>query len=181
MPPFLQLVSPDAALRDSYCQLVAEFAERGEPLVPFVLGFERADFDALLARLADCSRGIGIPDGFVPHSTYWLVRNKMDVVGVSNVRHSLTPALRREGGNIGYSIRPSARGKGFGSEILRLSLGRARELGLADVLLTCGKPNVVSAKVIKRNGGVLESEEFLPNRGEIVQRYVIQSAVNRSA
>ena len=95
--------------------------------------------------------------------------------------NSLTPALRREGGNIGYSIRPSARGKGFGSEILRLSLGRARELGLADVLLTCGKPNVVSAKVIKRNGGVLESEEFLPNRGEIVQRYVIQSAVNRSA
>ena len=178
MLPSLELMLPSASFRDSYRSLVSEFVERGEKLVPFVLEFEHTDFDALLRKLADCSRGVGLPEGFVPHSTYWLVRQGTDVVGVSNIRHSLTPGLRREGGNIGYGVRPSARAKGFGTEILRQSLSRAYQIGLGKVLLTCGKANAGSVKVIIRNGGIFESEEYLPERGEIVQRYSIEIAPN---
>ena len=177
----LKLVTPVARLCDSYRKLVAEFVDRGEKLIPFVLGFDHADFDAMLARLADCSRGIGLPDGFVAHSTYWLVEDHERVVGVSNIRHALTPSLLREGGHIGYGIRPSARGRGLGREILRQSLSRAHDLDIGDVLVTCGQGNVASAKVILGNGGVLESEAFVPDRGEIVQRYWIRrEAVARS-
>jgi predicted acetyltransferase len=170
----LELVEPAHQYRVSYSSLVTELVESGEQFVPFTLRFEHSDFDALLARLHDCAQGVGLPRGFVPHSTYWLVRDRTEVVGVANIRHALTPALRREGGNIGYGIRPSARGCGMGNEILGLALVRARALGLWEVLLTCGKGNAVSAKVILRHGGVLESEEFLPDRGEIVQRYWIK-------
>ncbi|HJU21631.1 MAG TPA: GNAT family N-acetyltransferase [Casimicrobiaceae bacterium] len=176
MRPGIELVSPTGALRDSYVALVDEFVKGGEPLIPFVLRFEHDDFDALLARLDACSRGLGLPDGFVPHSTYWLVGDGARVVGVSNIRHTLTPALRREGGNIGYGIRPSARGRGHGREILRLSLLRARKLGLDEALLTCAKSNIASTRVIVGNGGVLIDEAYLPDRGEIVQRYVIRLA-----
>jgi predicted acetyltransferase len=69
---------------------------RGEPLIPFPIGFDLSDFGALLMRLDDCSRGVGIPEGFVAHSTFWLVRNGTEVVGVSSLRHSLTPMLLRE-------------------------------------------------------------------------------------
>jgi predicted acetyltransferase len=169
----VELVSPDRALCDSYRELVSEFIERREPLVPFVLQFDHRDCDAMLARFDDCSRGIGLPAGFVAHSTYWLIAADRQVIGVSNIRHSLTPALRREGGNIGYGVRPGARGRGHGVAILRLSLSRAAGLGLREVLLTCGKANVRSAKVIRANGGTLDSEEYLPERGEIVQRYHI--------
>lgn len=147
--------------------------ERGEKYVPFVLGFDHRDFDAMLARLTDCSRGVGLPDGFVPHSTFWLVEAGTGVVGVANIRHSLTPGLRSEGGNIGYGIRPSARGRGLGNALLRLALGHARNLGLEQVLLTCGKSNAASAKIIRNSGGVLQSEEYLHDRKEVVQRYVI--------
>jgi len=128
----------------------------------------------MLARLDGCSRGVGLPDGFVPHSTFWLVLDGARVVGVSNIRHALTPSLLREGGHIGYGIRPSMRGRRLGSEILRRSLHRTRELGIRDVLVTCGAANVASASVIRRNGGVLESEAFLPERNEVVQRYWIR-------
>ena len=47
------------------------------------------------------------------------------------------------------------------------------DLGLARVLLTCGKSSVVSAKAIVCNGGALQSEEYLADRGEIVLRYWI--------
>jgi predicted acetyltransferase len=138
------------------------------------LSFPFADFDALLAELEDASKGIGLSEGFVPHSTYWLVRDGKDIVGVSNLRHSLTPFLLREGGNIGYGIRPSARRKGFGREILSLTLPKARQKGLSRVLVTCGRENLGSARIIVHNGGVLESEEFSDERDEWVQRYWIK-------
>lgn len=172
----IELMAPSATFADSYRSLVTEFTVAGEAPVPFVIGFEHRDIDALLARLADCSRGVGLPEGFVPHSTYWLVRDGAEVVGVSNLRHGLTPRLHREGGNIGYGIRPGARRRGLGREILRQTLQRARELGLGRALLTCGKANEASARIIVANGGTLDSEEWLPDRGEIVQRYWIAVA-----
>ena len=92
-------------------------------------------------------------------------------MGIDN--NSLTPSLLRDGGSIGYGVRPTERGQGLGTAILRLSLLRAAHLGVGRALLTCAKQNVASAGVIVRNGGVLESEEFLPDRGEVVQRYWI--------
>jgi predicted acetyltransferase len=174
----VELVRPTSTFRESYCGLVTEFSATGEKLVPFTLAFEHDDFDAFLDRLDACARGIDLPDGFVAHSTFWLVRNQGDVGGVSNIRHSLTAALHREGGNIGYGIRPSARRQGLGTTILQKSLACADELGLTRVLVTCAKANIGSAKSILRNGVVLESEEYLPERGEIVQRYWIESGSN---
>jgi predicted acetyltransferase len=172
--PSLQLVHPATNLRDSYRSPLAEFVDSGEALVPFTLAFDNADFPAFLSRLEDCAAGAGIPDGFVAHSTFWMVRDATEVVGVSNIRHALTPALCREGGNIGHGIRPSARRQGLGAAILHASLRRAANLGLSDLLLTCSKQNVASAKTIMRNGGVLQSEEYLADHDDIVQRYWIR-------
>jgi predicted acetyltransferase len=171
----IELLPPAATFRESYCSLVSEVIAAGELFVPFVLGFEHEDFGAFLRRLDDCARGVALPRGFVAHSTYWLVCERTIVLGVSNIRHSLTDSLRREGGNIGYGIRPSARRRGLGTTILQKSLNRAAQLGLTRVLVTCGKDNIGSAKAIVRNGGVLESEQYVPARGEIVQRYWIQN------
>jgi predicted acetyltransferase len=169
----VELLRPNVAFRESYRGLVAEFLAAGEKLVPFTLAFDHDDFDAFVDRLDACSRGIDVPAGFAPHSTFWLVRDACDVVGVSNIRHCLTPALRREGGHIGYGIRPGARGQGLGVVILRESLARAAELGIEHALLTCAKHNRPSAKSILRNGGRFDSEEYLPERGELVQRFWI--------
>jgi predicted acetyltransferase len=61
-------------------------------------------------------------------------------------------------------------------EILRHSLAKAAALGLKKVLLTCGKDNIGSVRVILANGGKLESEEFYPPRNEVLQRYWIDLA-----
>src|SRR5262245_3977506 len=134
----MQFEEPHEGLQDSYRALVQEFRDAGERLVPFPLSFPNDDFRAFVDRLATGSRGEGLPPGFVPHSTFWLVSDS-EVVGVANLRHQLTDALRREGGNIGYGVRPSARRRGFASELLRRTLDRARERGLKEVLLTCAK------------------------------------------
>jgi predicted acetyltransferase len=169
----LRLEPPSRDLRASYRSLIAELEAAGEERVPFPLTYPFEDFDAMLAKLADDSNGIGLPQGFVPNSTFWLVQDKA-IVGVSNLRHRLNPRLLREGGNIGYGIRPSARRKGFGREILKQTLIRARGIGLSRALVTCGKQNIGSAKIILSNAGVFESEQFEAERNEIVQRYWIE-------
>ena len=168
----LRFEAPHAGLEHSYRTLVREFLEAGEPLVPFPLAFANEDFAAFLDKLSACARGEGIPEGFVPHSTYWLVHDS-EVVGVSNLRHRLTEALRFEGGHIGYGVRPSARRRGFATELLRHTLTQARALGVREAWLTCGKTNTASIQTIRRNNGIFVSEEFIPKRGEVVQRYRI--------
>lgn len=173
MIPTLRFEAPHVGLHHSYRSPVREFVELGEPLVPFPLAFANENFAAFLDRLSACARGEGIPEGFVPHSTYWLVHNGTEVVGVSNLRHRLTDALRFEGGHIGFGVRPTARRRGFANELLRHTLAQARALGVHEAWLTCDKTNTASIQTILRNNGILVSEEFIPKHAEIVQRYRI--------
>ena len=169
----LELASPGIGLIESYRGLVREFKEAGEDLIPFPLSFPHENGAELMERLARAARGQGLPEGFVAHSTYWLVLGGETVVGVSNLRHHLTPHLRHEGGHIGYGIRPSARGRGFGIEILRLTLHKAAELGLRRVLVACDADNERSVRTIVRNGGVLEADSVEARDGAIMHRYWI--------
>lgn len=173
MAAAVALEIPRVDLIESYRGLVREFKEAGEDLIPFSLSFPHEDGAALVERLAREARGEGLPEGFVAHSTYWLVLEGTTVVGVSNLRHELTPFLRHEGGHIGYGVRPSARDKGFGNEILRQTLARAAELGLERVLVACDADNERSIRTIVRNGGVLEADHVIAHDGAIMQRYWI--------
>ncbi|MDO9576609.1 MAG: GNAT family N-acetyltransferase, partial [Candidatus Cloacimonadales bacterium] len=101
--------------------------------------------------------------------TLFLVDDAGKIYGAANIRHRLTENLKIEGGHIGYGIRPSQRGKGYGTKLLRLALQKIKELGIAKALITCDKENTHSAKVITNNGGRLDSE--IAKDGRIVQRY----------
>ncbi len=174
--PALRFEQPHAALADSYRGLVREFLDRGEKPIPFPLSFPNDDFDAFLARIQAHSRGEDV-EGFVANTTFWLVRDDVEVVGVSNLRHGLTDALRREGGHIGYGVRPSARRRGFATELLGRTLAEARTLGITQALLTCAEDNEASIGVILRHGGRCISDEWIPERAEVVRRYLVETAL----
>ena len=69
-------------------------------------------------------------EGYVPSEVFLGVRIEDDkVVGIIDYRHPLTPFLLKYGGNIGYSILPSERQKGYAGEMLKLLLAICREFG----------------------------------------------------
>ena len=168
-----KLETPSLRLKDSYLSHVEEFRQRGEWPIPFPLKFPTDDFPAFIDRLEKCAQGSEIPNGFVAHETFWLVEDGVNVVGVSNLRHSLTDSLRKDGGHIGYGIRPSARRRGLATLILQETLRKARERGITRALVTAEKGNIGSIKTILKNGGVWDSEELLPGYDDVMQRFWI--------
>ena len=60
------------------------------------------------------------------------------------------PILMTYGGLIGYSIRPSQRGKGYASEMLRLALEKLKNTDVDKILITCKDFNLASKKVIEK-------------------------------
>jgi len=170
----LKLIAPTAALEESYRSYVAEARAVDDPLVPWVLGFDADDFPAMLARLSDAADGEGLCENLVPHTTYWTVDAAGEIVGVVNLRHRLNDFLLREGGHIGYSIRPSLRGRGLGGRQLALALEAAGRRGLAKVLVICQADNAASSRVIEKNGGRLENEVIGEETGKLMRRYWIE-------
>ena len=108
-------------------------------------------------------------EGYVP-STLLVAKRRKDerVVGMINIRHTLNDYLLKCGGNIGYSVRPTERGKGYGKKMLSLSLPYLTALGNNRALVTCNVTNEASRRIITSNNGVYE------NSIDGIERYWIE-------
>ena len=94
------------------------------------------------------------------------------LIGISDIRLGKNEFIETYAGQIGYSVRPTQRRKGYASEILRLTLIQASHYGFQKILITCNEPNSASSRVIEKNGGILE--KVIPHPGfPNVKRYYI--------
>ena len=109
-----------------------------------------------------------------PCVQYILVRKEdSKMVGAVNIRPFLTRELDKGfEGNIGYSIRPTERGKGYAHVILSLAIEEYKKLNdTDDIIMCCYKENLPSKKVIQKAGGKLIEEE---NGILIAEKYIIK-------
>lgn len=131
------------------------------------------DFDAYLANVERGRDAARMSPGWVPGTELWLEDDGGEIVACVRLRFWLTPSLEAEGGHMGYDVRPSARGRGFGSAALRLALPEARRRGLERVRLTADADNLPSVKIIERHGGVLSGEIISERSGKLIRQYWI--------
>ncbi len=159
----MELIAPSIQYKDSFIQAIQEYQavdvnnQRVQDLVEINSEELERNFDGYIAKLQGEERGENLPEGYVPCTTYWLI-DKGEFIGRVSIRHQLTPHLLREGGHIGYDIRPSKRNKGYGKHLLALALPKAKGLGIHKVLVTCNETNIGSKKIIEQNGGVSENK-----------------------
>lgn len=166
----LKLVRLEPKYRPLLNEMMDEWTASGEEIIPWsIRKCDYRDFDRYLAGLE-----VREPSGtLVPDSTFFCLdtsRNRF--IGAVNLRHRLNDSLLLSGGHIGDGIRPSERGKGFGTKMIALALEECDRLGIKRVLMCCNHDNAASARTIVKNGGVLENE--ILEDGVPVQRYWIE-------
>ena len=108
--------------------------------------------------------------GFVDYGFLW---DDDTVVGQFRVRHYLCESLRTGAGHIGYFIAKPFRGKGYGTEGLRLVLEEARHIvPEEEFYLRVNRDNPASLRVMMKNGGRIAAEDEtkyyvrIPNPGK---------------
>ena len=94
----------------------------------------------------------------VPQTSYWLYDDKK-IVGYGRLRHYLNDNLEKTSGHIGYAIRKSERGKGYGNIILTLLLEECKKLNIEKVQIGANVENAASNKIIiNHNGSLIRCE-----------------------
>lgn len=106
---------------------------------------------------------------------FWAIDNGK-FIGEFQLRLELNDEIMFGIGSIGYSVRISEWGKGYGNEILKQGLDIARSYGLEKVLLNINDDNHSSIHICEKNGGVLMDKVMLESEEEgkhFVRRYWI--------
>lgn len=114
------------------------------------------------------------PPKWVPATQFVCVRKSDSrIVGMIDLRHRFNEFLAEYAGNIGYSVRPDERRKGYARWMLANVLPEARKLGLTRVLVTCEDNNEASRRAIEANGGRFERTTYLESEQALLRRYWI--------
>ena len=170
----LKLVKPTKEYEQEAKEYIAEFYQFNSKI--HGVGsldkyLKNSNYDELLNYIKQME--IKEMPNLVRASTYFLVDEKNNqILGMSNIRHSLNDFLYMFGGHIGYSIRPLERRKGYAKILLYLSLEVANSLGIEKVLITSDDDNFGSFKTIEALGGVLENK-IEEDDGTLVRRYFL--------
>ena len=117
-------------------------------------GISRKDFeDTAFPAMMKFMEGKELPEGYVPETFLFLWKDD-EITGQFRIRHYLCESLRTGAGHIGYFIAKPFRGKGYGTEGLRLTLEEAhRIVPEEEIYLRVNLDNPASLHVMLNNGG----------------------------
>lgn len=161
------LVIPEEKYLPSYKEAYAEYTVLGIS----TYGMTDADSVDIFEKYDNYRRECNLKPDRVGSDYYWLVDDENDYfIGEIAIRHRLNDALSIRGGHIGYVIRFSEWGKGYGTKMLGLALDKARLMGLTRVLITCDEANNASARVMEKNGCLYE-KTFICEDGSRSKHY----------
>ena len=114
--------------------------------------------------------GEGLPAGIPRMITYWCVDNDR-FVGEVQIRPYIPTDEAKIVGHIGYAVRYSMWGKGFGTKLLQFAVEKLHECNVVPIYIACHIDNIGSNKVSQKLG--FEFVEMRTTNGEAENLYVL--------
>lgn len=157
----MELRKPTLLDKEKLLDYVKEHYDNGEMSISASNGMSTMDYEEWLEKLKNDEEGKNIEWGI--SETYILVDNNK-VLGMLNIRYTLTNKRAEIYGHIGYGVRPSERKKGMATYMLKEALIKCKQRGMTEVILGCYEDNIGSAKTITNNGGILYKRSKMRNK-----------------
>ena len=169
----IKLVRPTIELKVKALDYRQEHFNNNELIINGSELFDKINsYEEWLEKVNNNSKIETVDPNWVLTDTFFAIREEDNkIIGIIDLRHTLNEFLK-DFGNSGYSVRPSERKKGYATEMLRLLIKYAKEIGLTELHLSVERDNIPSIKTIVKNGGKIErSFEF---EGELADIYLIE-------
>ena len=152
----MELRRPTFADKETVLEMMAEFEQTQSAHDGGFWDAENFDYENWLETNLNKEMGINLPENRVPSIQFVLFDESGHALGFLNLRLRLNEGLLNYAGHIGYSIRPSERGKGYAKEALHQGLQVAKEKNIHRALVTCSTQTLPNPAAILANGGQLE-------------------------
>lgn len=164
----IKLILPVKKLEKQFKEVILDYQKEND-LLYYSYMDAMDNFDGYLRRLEELRVGKDLPEEDVVTTEYWLVDEKeKEIKGMIKIRHESIPTH----GNIGYDIPPKKRFLGYGTNILRLGIEKAKELGIGEIRISCTSGNEGSRKIILKNGAVFIG--LAEDNAELYEQYIIK-------
>jgi len=161
---------PEISDKEILQEYVQEHSSHKETSISASMGLMSSEYGDWIKKIR---KNALIGDTLWGKSLLYLCFDKGKLIGLLSIRYDLPESLTKRFGDIGYGVRPSERNKGYATTMLRHALSVCKEKGMEKVTLGCYKDNIASAKVIRKNDGVLIEENDDYKEGKINQYYLI--------
>lgn len=169
----IKLVKPTIELKSEALDYRQEHFDNKELIINGSELFDKINsYEEWLEKVNNNSKTETVDSNWVLTDTFFAIREDDNkIIGIIDLRHTLNEFLK-DFGNSGYSVRPSERKKGYATEMLKLLLKYAKEIGLKELHLSVERDNIPSIKTIVKNGGKIERGfEF---EGKLADIYLIE-------
>lgn len=157
----MKLKEPTLLAKEALLDYIEEHYSNGETSIHASNCLPVMDYDDWINKLGT-DRTLGDKDWGV--SETYLAIDDDRIIGLLNIRYTLSSEMAEIYGNIGYGVRPSERRKGYATEMLKQAITLSGDKGLTEVILGCYKDNIASIKTIEANNGVLYKESTMQNK-----------------
>lgn len=155
----LFLVKPDLVYYEQYNDMIKEWINSGTQLAPWFLDKQFSTIESFeeFIRMLDQYENSNISNEYSSTTSYFVVDEDGCLVGAASLRHYLTIKGFNSWGHIGYGVRPSERGKGYATTVLKMVLSEAKKKHIYRVLVGAHEDNIASRRVIEKCGGVFDN------------------------
>ncbi len=171
----LELQLPTAEHKKAAENFKNEFFKNLETVINGSALFDQMEYEPWLEHNIKNRQKSTVDPNWVPATTFFAVRKQdCKIVGMIDIRHNLkNEFLAQYGGHIGFSVRPSERKKGYGTEILKMGIEYAKSLGIKKMMLGCFSDNLPSIRTIVKCGGILKDTK-LYSGGQLLKIHEMQ-------
>lgn len=114
----ITFVYPTEANRDDVQRFYAEFEQQGKTCIGYG---KHKNYDTWLTNVHNRIMATDLPEGFVQEAFY-LCYDGSEMVGVLNLKFTLTEYLLNYGGHVGYAVKPSRQGHGLATQMMHHAL-----------------------------------------------------------